>query len=139
MMVMKKLGLLSISFLLIWVLSSCDLLINRAAKQYDLALTPKELSVAQGESKTFTLEVKPLTGSLTVATTEVELTTSLPTGITLEPDKLSIATGEKASTITVTVAKTAALIQDLELEFKAVRDGLAVYSSLSLSVTESSQ
>ncbi len=136
---MKKLGLLSISFLLIGVLSSCDLLINRAAKQYDLVLSPKELSVAQGASKEFTLEVKPLTGSLTVATTEVELTTSLPTGITLEPTTLTIATGEKARTITVTVAKTAALVQDLEVEFKAVRDGLAAYSTLNLSVTESSQ
>lgn len=136
---MKKAVVLMFAFLLMGVLSSCDLLLNRAARQYDLVLTPKELTIAQGETKTFTLEVRPLTGSLTVATTEVELSTSLPTGITLEPSTLSIATGEKARTLTLTVAKTAALVQNLELEFKAIRDGLAAYSSLTLSITESLQ
>ena len=136
---MRKLQISFLGLVLVSLLSSCDLLINRAVRQYDLAISPKELLVAQGSSETFTIEVKPITGSLTVANTEVELTTELPSGITLEPATFTLATGEKPKTVTVTVTKTAALLQDKELEFKAVRDGLAVYSSLTLSVTEAAQ
>lgn len=128
--------MITLSLLALMLLSSCNMLLERAAKEYSIDLQPKELSVARGEAKTFTVEIKPLAGSLTVAMTELSLKTPLPSGLSLEPSSLSIPTAAKPETLTLTASKTAALVKDLELEFMAVRDGLAAYAKIKLSITE---
>lgn len=136
---MKKFNLVFVSFLLISILSSCNLVVDRLSKQYGVDFNPKELNIAQGDSATFKVEVKPLAGPLTVAITQLDLVTNLPSGITVEPRSLSIPSGAEPKTITITVAKTAAPLQNAKIKFEAVRDGLAAYPILNLSVTESSQ
>ena len=133
-------SLLVTSLLVIGVvmLSGCNLAADAVAKNFNVGLEPNTLSVAPGEEGRVKVTIKPLTG---VELKPGEARVSLfepPAGISAED--VTIPSGLDA-TLIVEVAEDVALTQDepLELEIRAVKDGVGDRATLELTIAESAE
>lgn len=131
---MKRLVNVIAVVLFVGLLSSCELLAARAVSEFNLAVTPDNLSVARGAEGTITIEV---TRTVNLDVIPLSIAVSLdeaPTGVSAE--SITIEPSNDSETMTIKVASNATVGGPVKLELVATNGIVTKQATVNLTILE---